>query len=302
MTNPDCSPEKMIAWNGMSVLVPAAWEVDSIEPSHLLIGQDNTQKIEIKWTQRLIKHSLEKYVRKFITQSQKLLGIKIHEEATPRHFIPENPSFNFFFFTWESKTASGNGVLLLCSHCRRLTIIRFFNTFRWKKASLMEAIIQSYTDHSETDICQWAVFGMKISIPDSFKLKTFQFKPGHYQIQLHDKRKRLSLYSWGPASFLLSSTSLENFAKQQIKLPPDGKILNDSNNSQSIQWEFRNPLFEKLNIPETISRLIGFTIFKITHTEKQNRITGILLDAPRTQAHNLMQKVAIESTSFQELS
>lgn len=288
---------KKIAWNGVSFMIPASWEIDGIEKDYLLIGQDTTLKIELKWTRRPKQYSLEKYVKRFMAKSQKLLNIQIHEQKTPPHFIPENPGFDFFFFTWDNRSDSGNGVLAYCNHCKRLTIIRFFNRFKWENAPVMEAVLQSYQDHPELDVCHWDIFGMVFSAPASLTLKKFQFNPGHYQIQLKGRNLLLCVYSWGPASFLLSNTSLEDFAHKHIKLPQEKeKRSNPSNSTRvSMQWEFQNPLFEKLNLPAAISHLMAFTIFNITLHEERNRMIGILVDASKSNAHDVIKRVTVET-------
>ena len=90
--------EKKIAWNGICLKIPPAWEIDSLDADHMLIGEDGSPRTEIKWTEAPKQFTLEKYLKKFIFQSQKMLNIKIHELPTPESFSHPAGHFEFFFF------------------------------------------------------------------------------------------------------------------------------------------------------------------------------------------------------------
>ena len=56
--------KKKIAWNAISFQVPSAWEIDSLDTSHILIGKNGTPELEIKWTDSPTQFTLEKYLKK----------------------------------------------------------------------------------------------------------------------------------------------------------------------------------------------------------------------------------------------
>ena len=110
------SPEKKklsrsLAWNGVILKTPRDFEIESLDKTHLILGNNGNPFLEVKWTDSPGRFTLEKYLKGFIARSQKLLNIQIYEQSQPRSFQHPDPDFDFFFFTWESSTSSGQGTL-----------------------------------------------------------------------------------------------------------------------------------------------------------------------------------------------
>ncbi len=280
---------KTIAWNGISLQVPLTWEIDSLDAEHLLIGEDGATRIEIKWTEAPKRFTLEKYLKKFISQSQKKLKIGILEQPTPELFSHPVKEFEFFFFSWESASSKGQGTLIFCSLCKRLTLVRFFSGSEIGINSLSAMILTSFRDHPVAGRIQWQVFGLEFSCPESFNLMEYSFKPGCYIITLKHKRKILTIFSWGPALFLLSKTSLSEFASQRLpRLKGFGKT-GVCARGNTIEWSYRHGRFKNAEILPFLSRFSLFTVFRITHDQQSNRIFGIMVDSPDRFEHDLLK-------------
>ncbi len=271
---------KTIAWNGISLDVPLTWEIDSLDATHLLIGGNALPGIEIKWTEAPKRFTLEKYLKKFISQSQKKLKINIHELPTPELFSHPVKQFEFFFFSWENASSKGNGTLIFCSLCKRLTLIRFFSESEIVVNSLQALMLTSFTDHPMSGRTQWQAFGLNFSCPRYFSLMEYSFKPGCYIINLKHKKKILTIFSWGPAVFLLSKISLSEFAAQRLpQLKGFGKT-GVCARGNTIEWSYRHGRFKNAEILPFLSQYSLFTIFKICHDQQANRILGIMVDSP----------------------
>ncbi|WP_300464716.1 hypothetical protein [Desulfobacula sp.] len=280
---------KTIAWNGIALNVPLTWEIDSLDTTHLLIGEDGSPKVEIKWTDSPSRFTLETYLKRFISQSQKRLTIKIHELPTPRSFSHPEKNFEFFFFSWTSTSSTGNGVLIFCSLCKRLTMIRFFSDSRIDPPSLPALILMSFTDHPPSDQTHWQVFDLKFSTPRSFELLEYSFKPGCYIINVKHKKTIQTIFSWGPASFLLTRTSLSEFASQRL---PQLKGLANTGvciRGNYLEWSYRPARFKNAQILPFLSRYSLFTVFRICHDQKKNRILGVMVDSPLRFEHDLIK-------------
>lgn len=280
---------KNIAWNGVSLEIPMVWEIDSLDTTHMLIGEDESPRIELKWTEAPKKFTLEAYLKRFISRSRKSLGIKIRELPTPEFFSHPVKHFEFFFFSWESMSSNGKGTFVFCSHCKRLTLIRFFFNSRIKLNSLPALILNSFTDHPMAEQTQWNLFGLNFSTPRSFRLMDYSFKPGCYVIRLSHKKTRLTIFSWGPASFLLSGTSLSEFATQrlpQIKgLAKTGVCIRGN----YLEWSYRQGRFKNAHRLPFLNRYAVFILFRICHDRQNNRILGVMADSPKGFDHELIK-------------
>ncbi|NOX32255.1 MAG: hypothetical protein GXP56_00750 [Deltaproteobacteria bacterium] len=282
-----------IAWNGISFKIPLAWEIDSLDACHMLIGEDGQPRVEFKWTEAPRKFTLEKYLKKFISQSQRMLDIKIHELSWPKSFSHPVKNFEFFFFSWESLSSSGYGTLIFCTQCKRLTMIRFFADSKILSDSLPGLILTSFTDHPVTDHAHWQMFGMNFSVPWSFKLVDYSFKPGCYIVNFKHDRTTLKIFSWGPALFLLSKTNLEKFAAARLPGLKGFTQKGDCLRGNYLEWSYRQGRFKNADALPFLKRHSLFRIFRICHDEKANRIFGVQVDSPKEYGHDLIKRSMI---------
>ncbi len=162
----------------------------------------------------------------------------------------------------------------------------------------MESIIQSYLDHSESMNTDWIIFGMEFSIPSYFQLKNFSFNPGVFEIGFKGKKTLLRLYSWGPASFLLSQKDLEKFARGRLTLPQKVTLYGNSNQGKFFQWEFQNPLFGKVQTPQHLAWMKKYNIFRVCHDDEKNRILGAFIESSKTYEHHLIQGILCDKTEI----
>ncbi|THB77099.1 MAG: hypothetical protein D3926_16220 [Desulfobacteraceae bacterium] len=285
---------KTLAWNGVFLQVPEAWEISGIERNHMIVSQEDLPKIELTWMQKPSRAPLEKVVKRFIAVSQKQLGITITEQAAREGTQSPHPTMDLFFFEWTDGNRTGNGVLIHCNHCHRLTILRIYSRVNWISPSLYSSILDSFRDHFESEETRWSVFGLKLSLPESMDLKSFAFNPGYFRLDFTQQKSRITLYSWGPATFLLSGESLESFVRKHIQLPDHGLLKPMDSDFPELFWEFHPPLLPGHSLPFKLNRPDRLTLCRVTHDKPANRILGILIEAPGPLAHDLLKQVNVD--------
>ena len=285
--------QKKFAWNGISLRVPMSWEVDSLDKDHVIIGEDTQPRMEIKWTDSPGKFTLEKYLKNFISQTQKKLKIKIYERSTPGSFKQTNQDFEFFFFSWKGASSSGRGSLIFCSHCKKLSLIRFFSKSNTLPGSLQESILLSYEDHSNDDHIYWRVFGLHFSTPHRFSMTDYSFKPGCYILTFSHKKTRLTVYSWGPASFLLSKTSITEFATQRLSQLEGFAESGVCKCGDCFQWKYRYGILKNIHTLPILNRYSRYTVFRICREKTGNRIIGVMVDSQKKFEHDLIKESVI---------
>ena len=280
---------RTVAWNGVVLKTPSDFEIESLDKTHLILGNNGISALEIKWTDSPGRFTLETYLKGFIARSQKLLNIKIYEQPHPRGFSHPNPDFDFFFFTWESNTSKGQGTLIFCTRCKRLTMIRFFSNQEIKEHTLPGRIISSFVDHPQQNSVKWDVFGLKFSTPDRFTLDEYFFKPGSFMIRLKDRAVAYTVFSWGPASFLLSKSSLSEFAKEQLPEIEGLSTVSDTVNAVCQEWAFKKEKFKGASFIPGLNRLSRFSLFRICHHTDLNRILGVMIESPEKFERQLIE-------------
>lgn len=279
--------EKTIAWNKAVVKIPNDWEVDSLSEDHILIGLDSKPRLEIKWSESPKRFTLERFIKKFVKQAQRELDIQIFEQPSQSDFSDSHHHFNFFFFTWNATAAKGIGVLVFCNNCKRLTLFRFFNTNHFDAVS--KTILHSFGDHSVDGKTHWAVFGLKVDAPDSFKIKDFSFKPGFFTLHLKDKKDSLIFYNWGPASFLLSQEDLTAFALNRLNELKGLAQTGVCERGSYLEWTFKKEKFKNAVLVPVFKNLLDFVIFRICHDTQKNRIIGLWFQSPTAYNHDLIR-------------
>jgi hypothetical protein len=289
MTTSNSNVLKKICWNSVSLKIPEPWEIDSLDSSHVLIGEEGIPKVEVKWSNSPNKFTLEKFLKKFVAVSEKQLNIKIHEQSLPKFFSHPEVNFEFFFFLWESKSSTGKGVLIFCNHCKKLTMIRFFSNADIKLNSLPVQTLYSFTDHPTSDNVDWQIFDLSFSIPREFKLMDYSFQPGGYTMRFNYKKNSAQVFSWGPALFLLSKQNLEAFAIQRLPELQGGISSGTCMRGEYVEWCFRGGLSNYLEKVSFLNYFSIVTVFRIIHDRANNRLLGFMIKSPGNYNYDLMK-------------
>lgn len=289
MVKDPISLNKALAWNGVAFNIPEAWGIDSLDLTHVMISENGSPRAEIKWTESSPSIPFEKQFKSFMVRSQKLLKIIIHENPPPSFFAPSVPSFKFFFFSWKSPSSKGVGTLIFCTHCRRLTLIRFFPQNAFLLNSSPHLMLASFMDHPVTDRVSWRLFGMAFSTPVQFKLSGYSLKPGYFFFKFLNHKIHLTVFSWGPASFLLSTSTLAEFARERVPELDGFPQAGTCDRGDYLEWSFRRGPFKNSGrLPFFFSRS-RFILFRICHDRQNNRIYGVKTDSPRAFEIDLMK-------------
>ncbi len=279
---------KPIGWNNICLSVPDDWEIDSLDTAHLLIGKDDIPCIELKWTEGPKRFALDKFLKKFIAKTQRLLNIIIHEQATPADFSHPAPHLNFFFFNWEGHGSKGTGAIVFCRECKRLTLIRFFKPSIVKP--VYKQILSSFSDHPQSGRSFWHIFGMSFEAPGEYQLQDYSFKPGAFKVILAHKKNRLVFYNWGPASFLLSKTDLSGFAQRHLPQLTGFAKTGICKKGNFLEWACKQERFKNAQKLPFINRFSHFLLFRICNDAQNNRILGVEAASPHHFNHSLIQE------------
>ncbi len=111
---------------------------------------------------------------------------------------------------------------------------------------------------------------------------------------MSEKKRIITFFSWGPASFLIAKKSLAQFAKQRL---PQLKGLAKADvciRGNYLEWSYRHGRFKNSERIPFLNKFSRFTIFRICHDKQNNRILGILIDSDKRTGHDLIRGSIIE--------
>jgi hypothetical protein len=261
---------KTIAWNGISLAVPEAWDLGAMGMNHLLFGENREPILEVTWTEGSARGSLEKQMKRFTSRVRKRLGITVFPLGIPFHPAKNGSPVTVAGFSWKSASSHGRGGLVLCHRCRRISMLRFFDRCQPLSESLVLTIVGSYEDGCDKDGCSWQLFGLTLSTPDGFRLDRYSFQPGAFSMAFRGRGQAMTVYSWGPASFLLLKGGLAEFARQRVDLPDKAFLPEEGATGASLVWEWQR-------FPWNFGFLQSYERFRICHDRPINRILGLQL-------------------------
>lgn len=292
------SETKPLAWNEIFIRIPTSWDVDQLDDTYLLIGEDKSPCLELKWAASSGRIKPETQLKKFVSRARQRLGIQIIEQSPPSFFTPAENSFEYFFFSWKQEEKKGDGVIIFCQNCKKLTLFRFFpglSLLSGGCSSLAARILDTFCDHPKNKTTPWSIFGMHFSLPKAFSLKNYNFSPGCFTLEFKQNAAQVKIFSWGPASFLLSKTDLSGFAMQRVKDIEGLGVAGTWDKGAFVQWQFKKQIFDGADRLFLLNRFTRYKVFRICTDEADNRILGILAESSRRFETRLIRESFIDT-------
>ncbi|MFH1152773.1 MAG: hypothetical protein V1793_03060 [Pseudomonadota bacterium] len=277
------TPEtKNIAWNRLSISVPESWEIDGLALNHMLLGDGSAALMEIRWETLQAGCSLDGHVKRFIRQAEKQLSMVVKPSKDSAPSLPWHKDAEVIGFSWERAGLKGSGAFLFCRECRCFSAIRFLPGISSMPERILEDIAASFRDHPAGNHISWTVFGLDVDLDSRLDLKTFSFNPGCYSMAFEAPGGiHFTLYSWGPASVLLSDRSLEDFAAQTFRDTMGDPVVNRAGESECLVWtRIQHSAFPARFLDRILGRICGTVVHKVFNNIRKNRISGIRLEMP----------------------
>lgn len=258
---------KQIAWNGISLVLPMDWQVATLGLDHLLLEDTHGPALEITWAGKFKPGRLETLMNRFVLRARQRFAMTVTPLALPLDRVTPGTGMDLAWFSWAAHPSRGKGVLMGCSQCRRLFILRFFSDVENLPDALVEKVVLSFKESCGKGPGLWKLFGLELTTPDGFKLSNYSFRPGSFMMDFKARFQSLTAYSWGPAAFLLSTDNLEAFARKRVDLPDTAPREGRCDHEPLLVWDW-----------EGVWPLVFLRhrqAFSILHNRKNNRIIGL---------------------------
>ena len=283
---------KDIAWNGICLSVPSTWEIGRIDTRHLFFAKHAGPAMEIKWGPVKGRFSHRSHLKKLIAQQKHHSGKTLEAWHLPPSW--ENALSNFIAkgFSWQSKLENGRGAILYCPSCKTAVMFQIFNVAGHMTDETILEILKSLQDHRNDDQAAWTVFDIHALLPKAFRLDTFQFKPGIYELAFSDKFQSLKLFRWAPASAFLSQTNLSRFAANALEFNHESFITTSFLEHPAVEWH-SNAIAGWHNWLYRFKRKPAFHWLRVWHVVEKNRILGIRLDGKKPFDADMMANICV---------
>lgn len=275
MTLSDQILQKEIGWNGIRFRVPRDWEVGKIGTHYLLLEDEFTPVMEIKWGQIKGSFSHDTHLRRLSTLRKKRFVESVSKIPLPSGWKKALANFKATGFSWRGTALGGVGVILYCRTCQKASLIQFYHDDAGELKSIYPIILASYNDHPQDEQVIWSVFDIRALIPRQFQLLRHQLNPGRFELSFESKGQQITLYRWGPASVLLDHQSLAEFARTMINFSEDGQNTVIQSDRRVVEWKTSAPFSMWKRGLWRMRNKHPFQQCRIWHSRGKNRILGV---------------------------
>ncbi len=259
---------KQIAWNGICLDVPEKWQVATLDAGHLFLEDNNGPALEITWAGKFKPGCLDTLMTRFVQRAQQRFSMAVTPLDLPLDPAIHDAEMDLAWFSWAARPSRGKGVLMGCSQCRRLFILRFFAGAENLAEVLMQRVVLSFKEGCGKGPGRWKLFGLDLLTPEGFKLSNYSFRPGAFMLDFKARGQGLTAYSWGPAAFLLLTDSLEAVARKRVDLPDTAPRSGVHDHDPFLAWDWEG-------VPWPLGRLRQRQAFRVHHNQTNNRIIGL---------------------------
>ena len=201
-----------VAWNGICFSAPSSWHPATIEANYLALEDTHGPILELKWHEVQGNRARKAHLSNLRGRYSRRLGKFTVEESLPKEWQPALDGYLVSGFSRGGETGGILGVIAYCPDCHRVSLIQFHRRGSRFEKEIQGAILASFRDHRPDRLTQWAVYDLRAVVPRSLALNDHQFQAGEFKLSFRDKKSRLILSRWAPASVILSHVSLGEFA------------------------------------------------------------------------------------------
>ncbi len=268
---------KPLAWNGLCVAIPPAWEPGRIGERHLLIEADAGPAMEIKWGPVRGQFSHRRHFQRLrkVTAAR---AVQTLECPLPAEWEPPLRPFETAGFCWTDGSRAASGVILNCPRSRTGALVQFFH--RPEDSGFIRpagAVLGSLRFHDGGGPVRWAVFDVRAELPQRFSLVRHRFEPGRFTLRFLAGRCRIDLYRWAPAAVLLKGRDLTRFAQTVSGL--EALQFQATAGDEPAAVEGRRPaatgLMERLTARSGLRTVCRARLW---HVPEKNRILGVRME------------------------
>ena len=234
-------PTHLIGWQGMTVTVPEPWNFVQFggdhSAGHFSLTDDDGPRLELRWETPERTVDLEKSVADFV----KRIGGDLKKQ---KHSFEEVPNLQLLSktkkrkaqlasFGWKSDGATlgqGYGIAWQCEKCGRVVVAQIIGRGGerpGKLQSLTSEVFASMECHGSGGWETWSVFGLRVEIPEEFRLNKARLLTGRIEFDwtrgaargvmaFFARDERIALSRHALANLVLQNESLHDWTRRVV--------------------------------------------------------------------------------------
>ncbi len=282
---------KQVAWNGIRFKTPAEWEVSQIDSRHLILEEAAEPVMEVKWGSVKGAFSHRAHLKRLVSsQSRKLKG-RIAEWFLPPPWGKALAGFETSGFLWQADDAIGRGAILFCQTCRNATLIQFFGESSIKYEKVLLTVLRSFQDHRRDGRILWAIFDIRVKLPEGLRLLRHRFEVGKYELVFNDGVQNIHLQRWAPAAAILGGRDLLWFSGTIPEFSTGQPSFLTVDDSKTVEWSI-SPAGNWRRMTDRLKAKPSYFWFRLWHLEDKNRILSVRAESKHPLDFQLLKQIS----------
>lgn len=277
MPPPSDRDVKPFAWCGVTLAIPQEWETGQLGQGYALLEHQMRPVLELKTATIRGRFSFRRHLKQLTRSGPKHTSPQLQLMSMPSAWPVFPATAEVQPFIWEGAHIGGQGLVVYCHHCRRATLIQFFN-HGGRSQTVIPQVLASFKDHDEHPSPTFAVYDIQATLPTRFALTRFQFDAGHFELVFHHSRETVTLWRWSPADVILNRCggNLARMTQDNELLPPSTGIEEGRPIDHGLMWQW-----QKKDIRSHLRHLFGHRdhhpihALRIWHRPDSNRILAV---------------------------
>jgi hypothetical protein len=267
---------KLIAWNGLHLIIPRQWETIVRDQRHLIFERELHPLIELRWHHSPKNGTSDKQTAAILAQLEKENGkVLTHSEIpAPLETLQRNYDVTAFSL---GNSGFPDGAVLSCQSCATIILMRFFSGVEDWLVKAGKPFQELSCHLPQENGHMWAIQDFSFRLPEDFHLDSYSFPFGMSRIVFKSNSTDLVFFRLAPASTHLKQSSFEELFRRfidgdhGIEKKDDGNTL-VSRHSPHMLYSFQARL----------RRIKPFFWSSFQHLPEYDRILGLHLTASRS--------------------
>ncbi len=213
-----------IGWQGITLEVPEDWYPAALgtqrAAGYLRVQSADGPAAEVKWSTPKGTVDLEKELakyRKTLERGAHKKRLTLEWREKPKVPIRESrPDKNRRFFGWKADTQA-LGAIWYCRTCGRVVIAQVTVPLGSDETALASNVLSGIEDHGTDGHDVWALYGLRVSVPERWQLDKHQLMAGYTMLQFRQRDRVLRAERWAPANVRLKKMPLGDFLYQHSR-------------------------------------------------------------------------------------
>jgi hypothetical protein len=271
---PDAKP---FAWAGIALQIPGEWETGQLDTGYALLEHRFRPVLELKSAIIRGRFSFQRHLSQLARSRRNRTRVALENLRPP----PDWPAFpataEIRVFRWRAARIGGIGLLHFCRHCRRATLIQFYDHGD-QHSALIAPILASFQDHDRSSAPSVAVYDIRAVLPARLTLARFHFAAGRFELVFGASRESVTLWRWSAADIIMEQYDhdLTGLVRGAGLLPPAVSLDGQPSDGPGLEWHwpplgFRDRLRNRF-CPPSRQRVHGLRIW---HRPEAKRILAV---------------------------